>query len=89
MNWVLVAAAFFIVWWVTFFAVLPFGLRTQEDEGDVTLGTVKSAPRGPHILRAGVRTTVVTIILFALWFAAIGYFDLSLDDIPRIVPDFG
>ncbi len=89
MNWILVAAAFFIVWWVMFFAVLPFGLRTQEEEGDVTLGTVRSAPRGPHILRAGLRTTVITLIMFGLWFAAVTFFGLSLDNIPRIVPDFG
>ena len=31
------------------FAMLPLGLRTQDDEDDVTLGTVSSAPRlGAH-----------------------------------------
>ena len=28
-------AIFFVVWWIVLFAVLPFGMRTQEEEGDV------------------------------------------------------
>ena len=47
----------FIMWWLVLFAILPFGLRTQDEDEDVTLGTVSSAPRGPHMLRAVVRTT--------------------------------
>ncbi len=89
MNWVLVAAVFFVVWWVLLFAVLPFSLRTQEEDDDVTLGTVKSAPRGPHVLRAMLRTTIVTLALFAVWFVAVEYMGLGLQSIPRIVPDFG
>ena len=53
MSWVSDRRAlFFILWWLVLFAVLPFGLKTQDDDGDVTLGTVSSAPRGPHMLRA-------------------------------------
>ena len=37
-------AIYFIFWWLTLFTVLPFGLRTQADEDDVTLGTTASAP---------------------------------------------
>ncbi|MGG2477915.1 DUF1467 family protein, partial [Rhizobium sp. BR5] len=39
-----VFAVYFIVWWTVLFIVLPIGLRTQDDEGDVALGTVASAP---------------------------------------------
>ena len=44
MKWVLLAAIFIVLWWIVLFAVLPFGLKTQDDEQDVTLGTVASAP---------------------------------------------
>jgi predicted secreted protein len=46
MSWVTYFAIYFIVWWITLFAVLPFGLKTQDENEDVTLGTVSSAPRG-------------------------------------------
>lgn len=89
MSWVLIAALFFIVWWVVLFAVLPFSLRTQEEGGDVTLGTVKSAPRGPHVFRAMLRTTVVTLVLFVVFYVAVEVYGVSFNDIPRIVPEFG
>jgi hypothetical protein len=60
MSWVSFLALFFITWWVVLFAILPFSLRTQDEDEDVTLGTVSSAPRGPHMLRAVLRTTIVT-----------------------------
>ena len=37
-------AVYFIVWWLTLFAVLPIGLRTQAEDNEVVLGTVPSAP---------------------------------------------
>lgn len=89
MSWVLAVAVFFIVWWVTLFAVLPFSLRTQHEDGDVTLGTVKSAPRGPHVFRAMVRTTIITIVLFAIWYIAVDIYGFGFEDIPRMIPEFG
>ncbi len=55
MSWFSVFAVYFILWWVVLFATLPFSLKTQDDEQDVTLGTVSSAPKGPHV-RAGRRS---------------------------------
>ncbi|MFN6985499.1 MAG: DUF1467 family protein, partial [Rhizobium oryzihabitans] len=34
-----VFAIYFIVWWTVLFVVLPIGLRTQAEDGDVALGT--------------------------------------------------
>jgi predicted secreted protein len=88
MSWISFAALFFITWWITLFAVLPFNVRTQDDDHDVTLGTVPSAPRGPHMLRAVLRTTVVTAILMAVFYGVTRGLGLTIDDIPRILPDF-
>lgn len=88
MSWISFAAIFFIVWWLVLFAVLPFGLRTQDEEGEVTLGTVPSAPRGPHVLRAMVRATIVTAVICGAFFAVTRGLGYGFDDIPRIVPDF-
>jgi predicted secreted protein len=82
-------AIYFIVWWVVLFAVLPFSVRTQDDDHDVTLGTVPSAPRGPHMLRAVIRTTIATAILMGIFYGLTHGLGYSLNDIPHIVPDFG
>ena len=39
-----VAAIYFIIWWTVLFIVLPLGYRTQQEDGEVTIGTVESAP---------------------------------------------
>ena len=89
MSGVLVVAVFFVVWWLVLFAVLPFGLKTQDEDDHVTLGTVSSAPRGPHMLRAALWTTLITLVLFAVYYWVTSVLGLGLDDIPRIGPDVG
>jgi len=86
MSWISIAAIYFIVWWVVLFAMLPFGVKTQDDEGEVTLGTVASAPHGPHMLRAIIRTTLVASVIFGAFYVATVYYGFSFDDIPRIGP---
>jgi predicted secreted protein len=88
MSWVSFTALFFVTWWIVLFAVLPFSVRTQDDDQDVTLGTVSSAPRGPHMLRAVLRTTIVTAIIMAIFYGVTRGLGLTIDDIPRIIPDF-
>ncbi len=86
LTWISLFAVVFIVWWLVLFAILPFSLRTQDDEGEVTLGTTASAPRGPHMMRAVLRTTVVTAIVVGLYYVLTLYFGFSFDDLPRIAP---
>jgi predicted secreted protein len=86
MSWVSFTALFFATWWVVLFAVLPFSVRTQDDDHDVTLGTVPSAPRGPHMLRAVVRTTIATMVLMGIFYGLTRGLGLSLDEVPHIIP---
>ena len=88
MTWVSVAALYFILWWLVLFATLPFGLKTQDEDEDVTLGTVSSAPKGPHMLRAIVRTTIISALILGAFYALTKGLDLGIDDIPRFMPDF-
>ena len=37
-------AIYFLIWWITLFAVLPWGVRNQEESGEVTPGTDPGAP---------------------------------------------
>lgn len=88
MNWVLAFAIFIVLWWVVLFVVLPVGLTTQDDEQEVTLGTVSSAPgKASHVLKSMLLATLVSIALFGAFYAVSTYFGIGLDDIPRIVPE--
>ncbi|NBN77986.1 DUF1467 family protein [Microvirga tunisiensis] len=74
-------AVYFMMWWIVLFAILPFGVRTQEEEGQVVPGTVESAPARFRMLRTVGWTTAVTTLLFLgfLWLRQSG---ITLDDIP-------
>ncbi|MBB5044057.1 DUF1467 family protein [Shinella fusca] len=80
-------AVYFIVWWLTLFAVLPFGLKTQAEAEEVVLGTVASAPARFRGGRVVLITTCISAIVYALYILAMksGY---GLDAIPQLYPDF-
>lgn len=88
MSWISVAAIYFIIWWLVLFATLPFSLKTQDDEGETVLGTVSSAPQGPHMLRAMLRTTVVSLLIFGALYILTRVVGLGIDDIPRFIPEY-
>ena len=75
-------AIFFVIWWTALFAVLPFGVRSQMEEGRVVPGSERGAPAHPHMLRNVIWTTVVSGVLFSLFYLNYvgGY--LTLDTIP-------
>ncbi len=88
MPWLSWLAYYFILWWLVLFAMLPFSVRTHGEDDDVVLGTVASAPKGGHVRRAMLRTTIVAAIIFAILAFLTQGLGFSVDDIPRIVPDF-
>jgi predicted secreted protein len=71
MRYTLAIALYFVIWWTTLFAVLPFGVRTQGESGDVVAGTPSSAPQRPRILQLFLVNTVVATIVFAIVILAI------------------
>ena len=50
---------YFVIWWTALFAVLPFGIRSQHEDGPVTPGTDPGAPALPRLREKAVWTTLV------------------------------
>lgn len=75
-------AIYFIVWWMVLFTMLPLGVKTQDEDGDVEPGTPGSAPVAPRILSKFIMTTIVATIVFAFIYSVIVYRIIELDDIP-------
>ncbi len=61
-----VIAIYFIIWWVVLFAVLPWGIRSQQESGDVAPGTDPGAPAAHVIWRKLFWTTVTSAVLFGI-----------------------
>ena len=60
------AAIYFVLWWITLFAVLPFGVKSQVETGEGAEGTDPGAPVLARIGRKFLWTTLVSSIVFAL-----------------------
>jgi predicted secreted protein len=75
-----VIAVYFVVWWMTLFVVLPFGIRSQQEAGAVVAGTDPGAPASVRLLRIMGMTTVLSAIFLAIfWFGYVeNIFDLTL-----------
>lgn len=60
MGWLTLAAIYFTVWWVVLFAVLPVGVKPQEDPEP---GTVASAPARPMLARKFLWTSIISAVI--------------------------
>jgi predicted secreted protein len=57
-------AIFFLIWWVVLFAVLPWGVRSQHEGGEVVPGTDPGAPAIPRLKSKLLWTTLVALVIF-------------------------
>ena len=62
MGWASGIVVFFLIWWLTLFAVLPIGTRPNS-EGDSATGW-RGVPEQPQLLRKVGITTLVTVVLW-------------------------
>ncbi len=79
-------ALYFVIWWLTLFAVLPFGVRSQHETGEVVAGSDPGAPTMVRVLRVVVLNSVVSLVVLALfWIVYVeNWFGLSIiNDISR------
>jgi predicted secreted protein len=64
-------AIYFIIWWLTLFAVLPFGVRNAGEAGEtVEVGHEPGAPVDPQILKKAFATTAISAVIFAIFYWA-------------------
>ncbi len=58
-------AIYFVIWWTVLFAVLPFGARSQIDNGEVVAGSEPGAPEKPNFIRIILATSTIALALLA------------------------
>lgn len=64
-------ATFFCLWFITLFAVLPFFIRTQDEEGSVVPGTPESAPHKVNMWKVFAANTVVAVLVSGIVYTVI------------------
>jgi predicted secreted protein len=74
-------AIYFVIWWIVLFAVLPWGVHSQHESGEMTPGTDPGAPVLTNIKQKLVWTTVVATVVFAAWFVVYFYRLVTFDQL--------
>jgi predicted secreted protein len=59
-------AIYFVMWWIVLFVTLPFGVRSQHEDGEGAPGTDPGAPIVTGMGRKLIWTTVISAIIFAV-----------------------
>ncbi len=59
---------FVLGWWITFFAVLPIGVKGQWEDDSTVPGTEEAAPKNPMLGKKAVWATAgAVVITFVAW----------------------
>ena len=72
-------AIYFVLWWIVLFLTLPFGVRSQHEDGVNAPGTDPGAPILARMGRKLIWTTVISAVIFgiAMWAYQAGYLNIE------------
>ena len=78
-------AIYFVLWWLVLFLTLPFGVRSQHEDG---VGAPGTDPGAPILARMGSKliwTTLISAVIFAvgMWAYYAGY--LSVERLSKLM----
>ena len=81
MAWTTIIAIYFIIWWLVLFTVLPWGIRSQDEQGNVVPGTDPGAPTIHGLRRKVIWTTVVATAVFGVFYWAFVTRAIAFEDL--------
>ena len=78
-------AIYFVLWWIVLFLTLPFGVRSQHEDGESVAGTDPGAPVASRMGRKLIWTTVISTVIFGIaqWAYYAGY--LNIDRLSKLM----
>jgi predicted secreted protein len=69
MSTTTIIAIYFLIWWVTLFAVLPFGVRVRRESDHLPTGADPGAPTGHRVGRMLLWNSLVAGVVFGAFYA--------------------
>jgi predicted secreted protein len=82
--WYTMLAIYFIFWWLVFFAVLPWGVRSQEEQADIVPGSDPGAPSVHGLKAKAMWTTAVSAVVFAVFYWAYATKAVPFEDLSTL-----
>lgn len=84
MSWATGIMVYLVIWWTVLFAVLPWGVRSQHESGEIAPGTDPGAPAVPALGSKLIWTTVVATVVFAAFHVVYVTRLVGLDDLTTV-----
>jgi len=78
-------AIYFVLWWVTLFLTLPFGVRSQHEDGSGAPGTDPGAPIASRMAAKLIWTTLISAVIFALAMLAYNAGYLNIERLSKLM----
>jgi predicted secreted protein len=78
-------AIYFVIWWVVLFLTLPFGVRSQHEDGGGSPGTDPGAPVASLMGRKLIWTTLLSAVIFAIALLAYNAGLLNVERLTRLM----
>ena len=78
-------AIYFVLWWIVLFVTLPFGVRSQHEDGVGEPGTDPGAPILTRMGRKLIWTTIISAIVYGLGVAAYHAGYLSIERLSKLM----
>jgi predicted secreted protein len=78
-------AIYFVMWWLVLFLTLPFGVRSQHEDG---VGAPGTDPGAPILTRMGPKliwTTIISAVIFAISMYAYNAGYLSVERLSKLM----
>jgi predicted secreted protein len=78
-------AIYFVLWWVVLFVTLPFGVRSQHEDGEGTPGSDPGAPISARMGHKLIWTTIMSSVVFAIALAAYNGGYLNIERLSKLM----
>src|SRR3954470_1332798 len=78
-------AIYFVIWWITLFLTLPFGVRSQHEDGEGVAGTDPGAPIVARMGRKLIWTTVISAAIYGLAMLAYNAGYLNIERLSKLM----
>lgn len=71
-----------IAWWISFQALLPFGVRNAAEAGEARpAGQDPGAPQQPQLLRKALWAAICALVIWAALFTFVNYSGVRFSDL--------
>ena len=78
-------AIYFVLWWIVLFLTLPFGVRSQHEDGESVAGTDPGAPIASQMGAKLIWTTVISAVIFAISMLAYNAGYLNIERLSKLM----